>query len=246
MLDLDFSIIPEALPTLWRGLIVTFQITVIAIIGGVLLGLLLAVMRLSPVAPLRWIARVYVDVFRSVPLIMVLLWFYLLVPQFIDWLLLQIPHMAAFFGFSEEVVASVTPAVGGDKRLESAIIAFVMFEAAQYSEIIRAGVNSLPKGQSHAALALGMSRGQSFRLVILPQAFRAMTPLLLTQGIILFQDTSLVYVMSLADFFRSATNFGKTTGYEVEMVLFAGLIYFLICALASLFVSTLARKPATR
>ena len=129
-----------------------------------------------------------------------------------------------------------------DIRLISAMVAFSMFEAAYYSEIIRAGIQSISRGQSHAALALGMTHWQSMKLIILPQAFRAMVPLLLTQGIVLFQDTSLVYVLSLADFFRTATTIGERDGTQVEMILFAGLVYFVISLSASLLVTYLKKR----
>jgi glutamate/aspartate transport system ATP-binding protein len=188
MHDFDWSGIPGALPSLWTGAIVTLQITLLAIVVGIVWGTLLALMRLSGVKPLQWFSRLYVTVFRSIPLVMVLLWFFLIVPQVL------------------QGVLGLSPTI--DIRLASAMIAFSLFEAAYYSEIIRAGIQAVPRGQVNAAFALGMSYGQAMRLVILPQAFRAMVPLLLTQAIVLFQDTSLVYVISLADFFRTAANVG--------------------------------------
>ncbi len=194
MHDFDWSGIPGALPSLWTGAIVTLQITLLAIVVGIVWGTLLALMRLSGVKPLQWFSRLYVTVFRSIPLVMVLLWFFLIVPQVL------------------QGVLGLSPTI--DIRLASAMIAFSLFEAAYYSEIIRAGIQAVPRGQVNAAFALGMSYGQAMRLVILPQAFRAMVPLLLTQAIVLFQDTSLVYVISLADFFRTATNIGESRRYQ--------------------------------
>lgn len=153
---------------------------------------------------------------------MVLLWFYLVVPS-----LLQ-----RFLGLSPQ----------SDIRLISAMVAFALFEAAYYSEIIRAGIKSVARGQNAAALALGMTPRQSMYLVILPQAFRAMVPLLLTQGIVLFQDTSLVYVLSLADFFRTASTIGERDGTQLEMILFAGAVYFIISLSASLLVGHLKKR----
>lgn len=152
---------------------------------------------------------------------MVLLWFYLIVPGFL------------------QNVLGLSPKT--DIRLISAMVAFSMFEAAYYSEIIRAGIQSISRGQSSAALALGMTHWQSMRLVILPQAFRAMVPLLLTR-IVLFEDTSLVYVLSLADFFRTASTIGERDGTRVEMILFAGGVYFVISLSASLLVSWLKKR----
>ncbi|WP_144147807.1 glutamate/aspartate ABC transporter permease GltK [Paraburkholderia sp. BCC1884] len=220
----DWSGIPGALPTLWTGAIVTFQITLIAIVFGIVWGTILAMLRLSSFKPFEWFAKAYVTLFRSIPLVMVLLWFFLIVPQVLQNVL----------GLSPDI----------DIRLASAMVAFSLFEAAYYSEIIRAGIQAVPRGQVNASFALGMTYAQSMRLVVLPQAFRAMVPLLLTQGIVLFQDTSLVYVISLADFFRTATNIGDRDGTNVEMVLFAGACYFVVCVIASSLVKGLQKKVA--
>lgn len=224
MHQFDWSSIPGALPTLWSGAVITLQITALAIVIGILWGTVLALLRLSGAAPLAWFAKAYVTVFRSIPLVMVLLWFFLIVPQFLQ----------SVLGLSPNI----------DIRLASAMVAFSMFEAAYYSEIIRAGIQSVPRGQANASFALGMTYAQSMRYVVLPQAFRAMVPLLLTQAIVLFQDTSLVYVISLADFFRTATNIGDRDGTMVEMVLFAGAVYFVVCVIASSVVKGLRRKVA--
>ncbi|HEY2020373.1 glutamate/aspartate ABC transporter permease GltK [Paraburkholderia sp.] len=220
----DWSGIPGALPTLWTGAIITVEITLIAIVFGIVWGTVLALFRLSSIKPLEWFAKLYVTVFRSIPLVMVLLWFFLIVPQVLQ----------SVLGLSADI----------DIRLASAMVAFSLFEAAYYSEIIRAGIQAVPRGQINAAFALGMTYAQAMRLIVLPQAFRAMVPLLLTQGIVLFQDTSLVYVISLADFFRTATNIGDRDGTNVEMVLFAGACYFVICVIASSLVKGLQKKVA--
>ena len=222
MIDLNFGLIVATWPILWAGLKITLEITVSAVILGMILGTFLAVARLSPLRPLSWFARIYIGCFRSVPLVMVLSWFYLIVPNLLKNLLNLSPRT--------------------DVTLVSAITAFVLFEAAYYAEIIRAGINSVSQGQAPAGLALGMTRSQVMRLILLPQAFRAMTPLLLTQGIILFQDTSLVYLISLGDYFRTATNIGRTNGYEPGMVLFGGCTYFVICLAASRLVDLLRKK----
>ena len=221
----DWSSIPGAMPALWTGAVITLEITLLAIAVGILWGTVLALMRLSGIGPLAWFAQVYVTVFRSIPLVMVLLWFFLIVPQFL------------------QNVLGLSPNI--DIRLASAMVAFSLFEAAYYSEIIRAGIQSVPRGQVNASFALGMTYWQSMRYVVLPQAFRAMGPLLLTQAIVLFQDTSLVYVISLADFFRTATNVGDRDGTMVEMILFAGACYFVLCSVASGVVTRL-RKKASR
>jgi glutamate/aspartate transport system permease protein len=223
--DFDWSSIPGALPFLWQGMKLTLKITVTAVVAGIVWGTVLAMLRLSGSRVLGWLAAAYVNVFRSIPLIMVLLWFFLIVPSVME-NLLHLPRP-------------------GDTRLTSAMVAFALFEAAYYSEIIRAGIQSVSRGQSSAALALGMTYGQSMRYVILPQAFRNMIPLLLTQGVILFQDTSLVYVSALADFFGAAAKVGDRDGRMVELLLFAGAVYFVICYGVSLLVKRYQNRLAT-
>jgi glutamate/aspartate transport system permease protein len=219
----DFSSInADTLQVLGDGMMISLQITATAVVVGIVWGTLLAMMRLSSVKPLQWFAAGYVNLFRSIPLVMVLLWFFLIVPQFL------------------QSIFNLSPS--SDLRLTSALIAFSLFEAAYYSEIIRAGIQSVPKGQVSASLALGMTYRQSMRLVILPQAFRNMVPLLLTQGIVLFQDTSLVYVSALADFFGQAYGIGERDGRIVELLLFAGAVYFVICFSASLLVRRFQKK----
>jgi glutamate/aspartate transport system permease protein len=207
--EFDWSSIPGALPFLWQGMKVTAEITLTAIAVGIVWGTLLAMMRLSSVKPLAWFAAGYVNLFRSIPLLMVLLWFFLLVPRLLESMLGLAP--------------------GTDVRLASAMVGFALFESAYYSEIIRAGIQSVPRGQSAAAMAL---------------AFRNMVPLLLTQAIILFQDTSLVYVSALADFFGAAYKVGDRDGRIVELLLFAGAVYFAISFSASLLVKYFRRKVA--
>jgi glutamate/aspartate transport system permease protein len=214
--EFDWSSIPPALPFLWQGMKVTLRITATGIVVGIALGTLLAVMRLSRSRVLSWISAGYVNAFRAIPLIMVLLWFFLIVPAVLE-RLFSIPRYQ-------------------DTRLPSAMVAFALFQAAYYAEIIRAGIQSVSSGQVAASLALGMTRGQMMRLVILPQAFRNMTPLLLTQSVILFQDTSLVYVSALADFFGAAQKVGDRDGRLVEMLLFAGSVYFVVSYAASFLV----------
>jgi glutamate/aspartate transport system permease protein len=219
----DWSSIPGAIPYLWEGMVRTLQITLVAVTAGMILGTILAVCRLSRSRVLSTVAGLYVTCFRSVPLVMVLLWFYLLVPDLV-----------------KRIVGN--PSL--DIRLLSAFVAFSLFEASYYAEIIRAGIQSVSKGQVSAGLALGMTGGETMRLIILPQAFRRMIPLLLTQAIILFQDTSLVYVMGLADFFGVAYNTGNRDGTLVELILFAGAVYLAICFVASTLVRKLQKKIA--
>src|SRR3984893_8198538 len=224
MYEFDWSSIPGALPFLWQGMQRTLEITAVAIVVGIVLGTLIALLRLSRNWTLSNLAALYVNGFRSVPLVMVLLWFYLLVPQLISNLVGR-------------------PSI--DIRLLSAFVAFALFEASYYAEIIRAGIQSVSRGQVSAGVALGMTSGQTMRLIVLPQAIRRMIPLPLTQAIILFQDTSLVYVIGLAEFFGVAYNTGNRDGTLVELLLFAGAVYFVICFAASMLVRVLQRRFAS-
>jgi len=199
------------------------QLTIAATLGGILLGTLLALMRLSGRKWLTLPATIYVNAMRSVPLVMVILWFFLLVP-------------AGFYNYLPD---------GANHRAEySAIITFVAFEAAYFSEIMRAGIQSIPRGQVMAGQALGMSYSQNMQLIILPQAFRNMLPVLLTQTIILFQDTSLVYAIGAYDLLKGFTNAGKIYGRPEEAYLLAAVVYFVVCFSLSWAVKRLQAKIA--
>lgn len=218
MEDFDFAIIIKSIPFLLEGMGLTLLLTVIAIVGGVFLGTALALCRLSPYKWLSFAAATYVNFFRSMPLILVIFWFYFLVP-----LVLGRP-------------------IGG---FYSVMVAFIMFEAAYYCEIMRAGIQSVRMGQAYAGQALGLTYRQNMRYVVLPQAFRAMMPILLTQAIILFQDTSLVYVVGLRDFLVAADIVANRDNRLMEMFLFVALVYFLMCLAGQLGISRLQKKYPT-
>ncbi len=200
-----------------KGLIFSVQLTLVAMIGGIVLGTVLAMMRLSGKPWLVMPAAFYVNTLRSIPLVMVILWFFLLIP-----LLIGRPMGAEL----------------------SAIITFTVFEAAYYSEIMRAGIQSVPRGQVYAGYAVGMTYGQSMQLIVLPQAFRNMLPVLLTQTIILFQDTSLVYAIGAYDLLKGFEIAGKNFNRPVETYLVAALVYFIICFSLSMLVRRLQKKIA--
>lgn len=212
----------QSWPALWHGLSITLKVVVSAAIGGVIIGTLLALMRLSSIKALNWFAKGYVNLFRSIPLLLVLMWFYFAVP-FI------------YTGITGNYLTI-------DTALVSSIVAFMLFEAAYFSEIVRAGIQSIPKGQTSAAYALGMTYPQTMRLIILPQAFRKMTPLLLQQTIILFQDSTMVYAIGLLDFFRTNYVRGDLMSLLTQYILFAGLVYFTISMLATYAVKKLQRR----
>jgi glutamate/aspartate transport system permease protein len=224
-MNLDFDVISRSLPFLWKGFLYTVQLTAIAALGGLFFGTLLALARLSPSKILSNVAAGYVNLMRSIPLVLVLFWFFFLMPQ-----VLQI------------ITGGERPPQIGAER--TAIITFIMFEAAYFCEIMRAGIQSIARGQVHSAYALGLTYGQAMRLVILPQAFRNMIPLILTQTIILFQDTSLVYVISATDFTGAASKIAQRDGRLIEMYTFVALVYFVLCYTLSYGVKLLQKKIA--
>ena len=185
-----------------KGMLFSIELTIIATVGGIVIGTVLALMRLSGNKLLATPAIIYVNGMRSIPLVMVILWFFLLIPFLIG------------------------RSIGAEL---SATITFVAFEAAYFSEIMRAGIQSIPRGQVMAGQALGMTYSQNMRLIVLPQAFRNMIPVLLTQTIILFQDTSLVYAIGAYDLLKGFVTAGKIYGHVEEVYILAALVYFVIC-----------------
>jgi glutamate/aspartate transport system permease protein len=224
-MNLDFSVISASLDYLWKGMQYTLQLTLVSAAGGLFFGTLLAMARLSSVRWLSAIAGGYVNLMRSIPLVLGIFGFFFLVP-----LILQ-----AMMGYDRP------PQVGAER---TAIITFIMFEAAYFCEIMRAGIQSIPRGQVYSSYALGLTYGQSMRLVILPQAFRNMIPVLLTQTIILFQDTSLVYVISATDFVGAASKIAQRDSRLVEMYSFVAVVYFVICWTLSYLVKRLQSRIA--
>jgi glutamate/aspartate transport system permease protein len=219
MLALDFSFINAQVVTgyIAKGLIFSFELTAVAMMGGIALGTLLALMRLSGKRALVIPAAAYVNTMRSIPLVMVILWFFLLIP-----LLIGRPLGAEI----------------------SAIVTITLFEAAYYSEIMRAGIQSVSRGQVHAGYAVGMTYAQTMQLIVLPQAFRNMLPVLLTQTIILFQDTSLVYAIGAYDLLKGFEVAGKNFNRPIETYLIATVVYFIICFGLSMVVRRVQKKIA--
>ncbi len=220
----DFNVIERSLGYLFKeGMTFTLTLTGLAALGGIIFGTLLAMMRLSSHKWLSLPATGYVNLMRSIPLLLVIFWFYFLVPYIGAW-----------------IVGSPRPIQVG--AVASSVITFTMFEAAYYSEIMRAGIQSVSRGQVWAGYALGLNYWQTMGTVVLPQAFRNMIPILLTQTIILFQDTSLVYVLSITDFLGAAAKIANRDYRPVEMYLFVAAVYFVI----SFALSALVRRLQTR
>jgi glutamate/aspartate transport system permease protein len=222
----DFDVIRRSLGYLFfDGMTFTLTLTGLSALGGLVFGTMIALMRLSGSRLVGRFAGFYVDLMRSLPLVLVIFWFYFLVPYLGQWL----------------TGASRPIRVGA---FASSLITFILFESAYFAEIMRAGIQSISRGQPAAASALGLTYSQSMRYVVLPQAFRNMLPVLLTQTIVLFQDTSLVYVLSIPDFLGAASKVAQRDGRLVEMYLFAALVYFTISCVASYGVRRLQSRIA--
>jgi glutamate/aspartate transport system permease protein len=222
----DFDVIGRSWSYLFReGMTFTLTLTALAMLGGIVFGTLLAMMRLGKFKWLGAVAGGYVNLMRSVPLVLVIFWFYFLVPYIGAW-----------------VTGAGRPVQVG--AFLSSVITFTMFEAAYYSEIMRAGIQSVARGQVWAGYALGLNYWQTMAKIVLPQAFRNMLPILLTQTIILFQDTSLVYVISATDFTGAASKIAQRDGRLIEMYTFVAVVYFVLCYTLSVLVKRLQKKIA--
>jgi glutamate/aspartate transport system permease protein len=224
--NFDFDVIERSWVYLFKtGMVFTLELTGLAMVGGIVIGTLLAMMRLSKFRALSMVATGYVNLIRSIPLVLVIFWFYFLVPYIGAWII----------GAKEPIMVGA---------FSSSLITFILFEAAYYCEIMRAGIQSIPRGQVAAGYALGMNYWQTMGNVVLPQAFRNMIPVLLTQTIVLFQDVSLVYVLSITDFVGAASKVAQRDGRLVEMYLFVALVYFVLCYGLSLLVKWLQQRVA--
>jgi glutamate/aspartate transport system permease protein len=220
----DFGVIHRSLWYLFKeGMTFTVTLTLLAMTGGIIFGTLLAMMRLASLKPMSILAGGYVNLMRSIPLVLMIFWFFFLVPYIGAWILRQ-PNPIRVGAFW------------------SALITFTMFEAAYYCEIMRAGIQSIPRGQVWSGYALGLNYWQTMAQIVLPQAFRNMLPVLLTQTVILFQDTSLVYVISATDFLGAASKIANRDYRLIEMYTFVAVVYFII----SYGLSTLVKRLQDR
>lgn len=226
MLNFDFDVIQRSWPYLFQtGMAFTFHLAAYAMVGGIVLGTVLAMMRLSSNEFIARVAGTYVDGIRSIPLVLVIFWFYFLVPYLGAWMI----------GSKEPVEVGA---------FTSSLITFILFEAAYYCEIMRAGIQSVSRGQVSAGYALGMDYWQTMRHIVLPQAFRNMLPILLTQTIVLLQDVSLVYVLSITDFVGAASKIAQRDGRLIEMYVFVAVVYFALCFSLSLLVRRMQKNIA--
>lgn len=220
MMFKSLEVILDTLPALYGGMLITLELLFLSLIGAITLGTFISLVRVSKIKVLSRLAFIYVSYVRSIPLLLVIFWFYFGVPRLIETIIGRSFAIDAFY---------------------SCLLAFTMFEAAYFAEIVRAGIESISRGQFLAFRALGMNYIQGMRYIILPQVFRRMLPLMLTQTIILFQDTSLVYSVGLIDFFSAAYSQGQVRGAVPELVLFAGLAYFVLSFGASRLVKRLEK-----
>lgn len=225
-MNFDFDVIQRSWVYLFStGMSFTLELTALAMVGGITVGTLLAMMRLSSIKAVSFAATSYVNLIRSMPLVLVIFWFYFLVPYIGAWII----------GANEPIQVGA---------FSSSLITFILFEAAYYCEIMRAGIQSIPRGQVWAGYALGMNYWQTMGHIVLPQAFRNMIPVLLTQTIVLFQDVSLVYVLSITDFVGAASKVAQRDGRLIEMYLFVAVVYFVLCFGLSALVKRLQQKVA--
>jgi glutamate/aspartate transport system permease protein len=201
-MNFEWQVISNNFFFLMGGLVTTFELALLAIAGGLVLGTLVGMGRLSKLNYIYYPSTLFVNLMRTQPLILVIFWFYFLMP-----LILGRP-------------------IGG---FTSAVIAFVIFEASYFAEIIRAGIQSISKGQINAAYSTGFTYWQAMRYFIIPQALKNMMPSLITQAVVVFQDTSLAYVIGLREFLRSANVVDAREMRSVELYVFVGLVYFIVC-----------------
>jgi glutamate/aspartate transport system permease protein len=213
--SLDFTAVYDAMPVLWQGMQISVLLAAFGIIGGLLLGIVLAILRLSPLRILSHAAAIYVDFLRSIPLVLLVFWFYFLVPMLVG------HNVDGFY---------------------AAVIGFILVEGADFCEIIRSGIESVRRGQIMAGLASGFTPRQCMRLIVLPQAFRAMLPVLLMQAINVLKSTPIVYVIGLRDFLTAAELMGSTNNRLSEMYIFVAVVFFVVCWLGSQAVGLLQRR----
>ena len=208
---MDWSVIPANLPFLMDGLLMSFQLAAITTVFSLFLACFIAIGRISRRRWIRYPSATFVNILRSNPLILIVFWFFFLVP------LLTGKNIGEFY---------------------SVLVAFVIFFSAYFTEIVRSGLQSVGSNQIKAALSTGLSYSQAMRLIVLPQALRHVLPALVTECVIVFQGTTIAYVIGLREFLHSTILVTERTVRPVELYLFAALVYFVICFAGS----TLARR----
>jgi His/Glu/Gln/Arg/opine family amino acid ABC transporter permease subunit len=218
-----------------EGFAVNLEIAIIAMVLSLIAGLALALSRLSRWTPLSVAAGAWVDVWRNLPLIFIILYLALSVP-------------GSWRDAYEDAIPSWFPEGLQSGRVLAAILGLVLYNSAVIAEIMRAGIQSLDRGQNEAARALGMTYGQSMRLVVLPQGLRRMVPATVSQLITLNKDTTLVSIVAIQEVMRhgrivtSANFFGGVQAPVLQVFLFVGLLFIIV----NLALSRLSRRLEIR
>jgi polar amino acid transport system permease protein len=214
-MNFDFSVITQNAPLLWQGFLITVYYTVITIVAGMIIGLVVGLIQLAPYRLLVWLGRVYVEFFRNIPLLVILLWTYYALPIFMG--------------------LNITKGWAG-------FVALSCYVGAFYAEILRAGVQSIEPGQTDAATAIGMSYGQRMRRIILPQAFRRMVPPLAGQSIIQMKNTTLLSIITVPDLLYQASYISSFTYRPMEIYTAIGIIYVVVLTPLTLLARRLEKR----
>lgn len=207
------------------GILNTIQAAAAALVLASLLGFVLAMGRMSFLRPLRWLCSVLVEFFRAVPVLMAMLFFYYLMV------------------FAKPFDTLVDPSLKG---LVGVIAGLTFYNGAVMAELLRAGVNSLPKGQTEAGLSVGLSLGQTRRMILLPQAITAMMPALVSQLVIIVKDTALGYIITYPELLRSATNLSSGGTNIIPVFLVAAALFIIINYSLSRFAEHLQTRMRVR
>ena len=226
---------------IWRflleGLWLSVRIALYAIVLAIIIGMVMAVGRLAPSRPLRWLAGAYVEVFRATPLLLLLFFIFF-----------GAGRLDLSFMLGKPLLSGIVDDRGHLDRIPAAVGALTLYNSAVVAEIIRAGILSISKGIIEASRALGMTYLQSMRHVALPMALRRMAPGLVSQLITLFKDTSLASILSIFELLRSARQIYDSPQYNntIEVLLVVSMMYFIPCYALSLLAQRLEQGPEIR
>jgi His/Glu/Gln/Arg/opine family amino acid ABC transporter permease subunit len=218
-----------------EGFAVNLEIAIIAMVFSLIVGLMLSLLSLAKAPPVAWAARIWIDVFRNLPLIFLILYLALAMPE-------------SWRNFWEDNAPGFFPEALQNGRVFAALLALVLYNSAVLAEIMRAGIQSLDRGQGEAASALGLSYAQSMRIVILPQGLRRMVPATVSQLITLNKDTTLVSIIAIQEVVRhgrivtSANFFGGVQAPVLQVFVFVGLLFIV----TNLLLSRLSRRLELR
>ena len=211
---MSLSLVFDSFPILFQGLLMTLFLSVASMVGSTIVGLIAATLRTSRLPVGSQIARIYVEIFRGSPLLITLLIVY---------------YGVAYAGYAMNV-------------LVAAVLGISVYHGAYIAEIIRGGIEAVPHGQWEASRILGLSNAQTFTSVILPQTRKLVLPPLVGQYIALIKDTSLAFIIGLAELTRQGQSIIDRVGQPVLIYFLVAVIYFIICYPLSLWVQSLDRR----